>query len=435
MQLLLDGSDSNTASIALGYADSAGAGLRARRCGPTRRTGRAAGALQPPVDARLRVWYNSSLESRNYIVPGLIAVILMIIAALLTSLTIAREWEMGTMEQLLSTPLRPAEMVLGKMLAYFVVGLADTAIVVVAGIARVSGAVPRQRPAAGAFRLPVPVRRAVLGHLHFRAGAQTQLLAYQMGADQFVPAGVSALRIHVLDREHAAGDPGDHAHRAGALLRHHSERHVPERRGIRRAVGARLVFLVLYAAIVFCAGDAQVESEAGVNHVGTHPRHSAQGIPAGAARAAHARAAVPAAADPADHLRLRREPGRGSRAHRLDGSGPHAGEPRSAGALRGLGPLRRGGARRATSDEVRTLLDRGEVQAVVRVLPGLRARHGARPDAPQVQVLVDGTNSNTASLVSSYAGAGHRAVLERGAGRPAAERAGADAQPRGRRRI
>ena len=82
----------------------------------------------------MRVWYNSSLESKNYMVPGLIAVILQIIASLLTSLTIAREWEMGTMEQILSTPLRPAEMVLGKMFAYFAVGLADAAIAVVVGL-------------------------------------------------------------------------------------------------------------------------------------------------------------------------------------------------------------------------------------------------------------------------------------------------------------
>ena len=82
----------------------------------------------------MRVWYNSSLESKNYVVPGLIAVILQIIAALLTSLTIAREWEMGTMEQLLSTPLRPAEMVLGKMAAYFAVGVADATIAVLVAI-------------------------------------------------------------------------------------------------------------------------------------------------------------------------------------------------------------------------------------------------------------------------------------------------------------
>src|SRR4030095_854714 len=66
--------------------------------------------------------------------PGLLAVILMIISALLTSLTIAREWEMGTMEQVLSTPLRPAELVLGKMSAYFTLGLADASIAVAIGV-------------------------------------------------------------------------------------------------------------------------------------------------------------------------------------------------------------------------------------------------------------------------------------------------------------
>src|SRR5262249_37553511 len=133
VQILIDGSDSNTAGIALGYVDSVvrNYSLALRSSAQNFKGG---GAAQPPVDARLRVWYNSSLESKNYVVPGLIAVILMIIAALLTSLTIAREREMGTMEQVLSTPLRPAEMVLGKMLAYFVVGIADAAITVVVGI-------------------------------------------------------------------------------------------------------------------------------------------------------------------------------------------------------------------------------------------------------------------------------------------------------------
>src|SRR5438093_9976390 len=95
---------------------------------------KAGGHLTPPLDARLRVWYNSELKSRNYVVSGLIAVILMIIAALLTSLTIAREWEMGTMEQLLSTPLRPAEMVLGKMVAFFGVGLVDMVLAITVGV-------------------------------------------------------------------------------------------------------------------------------------------------------------------------------------------------------------------------------------------------------------------------------------------------------------
>lgn len=187
VQILLDGSDSNTASIALGYAESLvrGYSLELRTLALNRRAGE---RLTPPVDARLRVWYNSSLESKNYVVPGLIAVILQIIAALLTSLTIAREWEMGTMEQILSTPLRPAEMVLGKMFAYFAVGLADATIAVLVGV----------------FVFEVPFRGSLpllavstcvflFGALFFgifvSAAARTQAAAYQMGIlSSFLPA-------------------------------------------------------------------------------------------------------------------------------------------------------------------------------------------------------------------------------------------------------
>src|SRR5262249_58837615 len=112
IQFLLDGSDSNTASLALGYAE----GLLKSSAAVA---GRA--AIQPAV----RVWYNNDLKSRNYIVPGLTAVILMIIASLLTSMTIAKEWENGTMEQLLSTPVRPTKLLVGKLSAYFVLGVLD----------------------------------------------------------------------------------------------------------------------------------------------------------------------------------------------------------------------------------------------------------------------------------------------------------------------
>src|SRR4029077_18184134 len=133
VQILIDGSDSNTAAIALGYVDSLIQSY-ALTLPSDMQNRKGAGVAKPAVDARLRVWYNSSLESKNYVVPGLIAVILQIIAALLTSLTIAREWEMGTMEQLLSTPLRPVEIVLGKMMAYFVVGVVVAAIALLVGI-------------------------------------------------------------------------------------------------------------------------------------------------------------------------------------------------------------------------------------------------------------------------------------------------------------
>jgi ABC-2 type transport system permease protein len=187
VQILLDGSDSNTASIALGYAESLvrGYSLELRTAALNRRAGE---RLTPPVDARLRVWYNSSLESKNYVVPGLIAVILQIIAALLTSLTIAREWEMGTMEQILSTPLRPAEMVLGKMFAYFAVGLADATIAVLVGV------LVFQVPLRGSLPLlAVSTSVFLFGALCFgifvSAAARTQAAAYQMGIlSSFLPA-------------------------------------------------------------------------------------------------------------------------------------------------------------------------------------------------------------------------------------------------------
>ena len=187
VQLLLDGSDSNTASIALGYAESLvrSYSLQLRSAAVNQRGGE---HMAPPVDARLRVWYNSSLESKNYVVPGLIAVVLQIIAALLTSLTIAREWEMGTMEQILSTPLRPAEMVAGKMFAYFVVGLADAAISLLVGV------FVFQVPLRGSLLLLVVstcvfLFGALFWGIFISAAAKTQVAAYQAGIlSSFLPA-------------------------------------------------------------------------------------------------------------------------------------------------------------------------------------------------------------------------------------------------------
>lgn len=122
VQFLLDGADASTASVALTYAEIVAAGFG--------RPGGARGA----VTVETRVWYNETLRSRNMIVPGLVAVIMSIIAAMLTALTIAREWERGTMEQLAATPVRRAEVVLGKILPYLAIGLFDVAVVIVAGV-------------------------------------------------------------------------------------------------------------------------------------------------------------------------------------------------------------------------------------------------------------------------------------------------------------
>ncbi len=126
VQLLLDGADANSATIAYGYAGA----IVADWSRDVMLQGR---SITIPVEADLRIWYNPTLESRNMIVPGLIAVIMMAIAAMLTSLTIAREWERGTMEQLASTPATKAEILLGKLVPYVAIGLADVALIVVVG--------------------------------------------------------------------------------------------------------------------------------------------------------------------------------------------------------------------------------------------------------------------------------------------------------------
>jgi len=127
VQALVDGSDANTAEIVLGYAKatvqtfSANVQLQGRQ-------------VQLPIVAESRVWYNEELTSRNMIVPGLVAVIMMIIAAMLTSLTIAREWERGTMEQLAATPVSRWEVVLGKLIPYVAIGLIDVVVISILGI-------------------------------------------------------------------------------------------------------------------------------------------------------------------------------------------------------------------------------------------------------------------------------------------------------------
>jgi ABC-2 type transport system permease protein len=132
-QLIVDGSDANTAAIAIAYADAIASQWSLDiSVQAVRRRGGVPAAM--PVDVRPRVWFNPEMESRLYIVPGLIAVIMSVIAALMTSLTIAREWETGTMEQLISTPVRGHEIIIGKLIPYFVIGAIDVVIAVIMGL-------------------------------------------------------------------------------------------------------------------------------------------------------------------------------------------------------------------------------------------------------------------------------------------------------------
>jgi len=132
LQILLDGSDPNFASITRGYMNAFIEQYNQKlliaflnRQGMEK--------IQPPIEGRIRVWFNEDLESRNFIVPGIIAVIIMIVGAMLTSLVIAREYENGTMETIKALPLTSGEFLIGKAIPYFFVGMTDVLISILMG--------------------------------------------------------------------------------------------------------------------------------------------------------------------------------------------------------------------------------------------------------------------------------------------------------------
>ncbi len=124
VQLLLDGTNSNTATIARGYADRIVQNFAAVRAG-----------VRPPVDLRERAWFNPELKSRNYNVPAVVGMIVMLICSMLTAMAIVREREIGTLEQLMVSPLRPIELIAGKMLLFAAIGILDTVLVTAIALA------------------------------------------------------------------------------------------------------------------------------------------------------------------------------------------------------------------------------------------------------------------------------------------------------------
>lgn len=117
IQIIIDGSDSSTASIILNYISQITKSFSEKLFFKN----------EKKIDLKVRFWFNQELKSKNFIIPGLIALIIAIISALLSSLTISREWEKGTMEKLISTPVKSSEIILGKIIPYFLIGILDLA--------------------------------------------------------------------------------------------------------------------------------------------------------------------------------------------------------------------------------------------------------------------------------------------------------------------
>ncbi len=134
IQILLDGSDSNTATIALGYAQAI---LRKRSSDIIAerldRMGIRVPFDMPLVEGRMRIWYNEELKSSHFIVPGIIAIIMMFMGALLTAFTVVNEKERGTIDQIIVSPVKANEFLLGKLFPYTLIAFMDMALIIVIG--------------------------------------------------------------------------------------------------------------------------------------------------------------------------------------------------------------------------------------------------------------------------------------------------------------
>jgi ABC-2 type transport system permease protein len=136
VQLLLDGTDAVTAGVVMGYLQRITAQVNQRSL---EQEGR---ATVMPASIEARVWYNPTLESRNFFVPGIICLLLLVLTTVMPSLAIVKEREQGTLEQLIVTPIRPVELILGKLIPFAIIGYVEISVVITFGWI-LFGVVPR----------------------------------------------------------------------------------------------------------------------------------------------------------------------------------------------------------------------------------------------------------------------------------------------------
>ena len=211
VQLLVDGTDSNTAAVVSGYTARILAAFNGEHAtsapvfpGASLSTAKIARPT-PRIALEARSWYNPDLKSRNYFVPAVIATLLFITCLQLTSMAVVREREIGTLEQLLVTPLRPAELILGKTLPFALIGLFDTA--VVTAVAVLWFRVPFQGSLALLFGASALFLLSAVGIGLYVSTLGTDPAAGAHGDVLRGPAGDLAVRLHLPHRRHARGRP------------------------------------------------------------------------------------------------------------------------------------------------------------------------------------------------------------------------------------
>ncbi len=181
IQVLVDGSDPNTANFVQNYAQGTVANWERQRQSETVAAG-------PPISIEQRFWFNPELTSRNFLVPGSIAIVMTLVGTLLTSLVVAREWERGTMEAMMATPVTSAELLAGKILPYFLLGLASMTLCVLLAVFLFG--VPFRGSVAALYALSAAFLIPALGQgLLISTATKNQFLASQIALiTAFLPA-------------------------------------------------------------------------------------------------------------------------------------------------------------------------------------------------------------------------------------------------------
>ncbi len=175
--------------------------------------------IQPPIEGRIRVWFNEDLESRNFIVPGIIAVIIMIVGAMLTSLVIAREYENGTMETIKALPLTSGEFLIGKAIPYFFVGMTDVLISILMGQV-LFGIVMKS-----SFWLMIAASSIYLG-VALALGLFISTVTQSGGHTPYVPPFPAPVEFCFSRRQHAEVSSVGDIYCASHLLYRYFERHI-----------------------------------------------------------------------------------------------------------------------------------------------------------------------------------------------------------------
>lgn len=200
VQIVVDGSDANTGRLALNYASAIGAIYNLNVFAE----GKTLSANPLTYNIIPRAWYNQGLVSTHMIVPGIIAIVMVVIATMLASVTVAREWEMGTMEQLISTPIRKIELTFGKVIPLFTVGLIDVGVAAVLG--KILFDVPlRGNPGLIFFTASIFLFGVLFYGLMLSITMKVQMLANQIALlSSFLPAMLLSGFVFTIDNMPAA---------------------------------------------------------------------------------------------------------------------------------------------------------------------------------------------------------------------------------------